>query len=159
MLTHSCTGLSDRFADALAAEDPRVRVLTPIRADPDSSSLDIGPESTQNNSLISNSWLCAASSAGTSDESAFPSSERTFNHFRSGSSKMRGTERRSRRAPRVEKKSLEPISKSSEEDDKAGELNEAEKVASVIFPADEDAPLPLYPGEEALDQPTSHVTA
>ena len=54
---------------------------------------------------------------------------------------------------------LEPISKSSEEDDKAGELNEAEKVASVIFPADEDAPLPLYPGEEALDQPTSHVTA
>ena len=56
-------------------------------------------------------------------------------------------------------KNLEPISKSSEEDDKAGELNEAEKVASVIFPADEDAPLPLYPGEEALDQPTSHVTA
>jgi hypothetical protein len=53
---------------------------------------------------------------------------------------------------------LEPISKSPEEDNEAGELDEAEKVVGVVFPADEDATLPLYPGEEALDQPTSHVT-
>ena len=54
---------------------------------------------------------------------------------------------------------LEPISKSSEEDNEAGELDKAEEVLSVVLPADEDATLPLYPGEEALDQPTSHVTA
>jgi hypothetical protein len=53
---------------------------------------------------------------------------------------------------------LEPISKSPEEDNEAGELDEAEKVVGVVFPADEDATLPLYPGEEAFDQPTSHVT-
>ena len=35
---------------------------------------------------------------------------------------------------------------------------ETEKVVGVVFPADEDATLPLYPGEEALDQPASHVT-
>ena len=52
---------------------------------------------------------------------------------------------------------LEPISKSPEEDNEAGELDEAEKVVGVVSPADEDATLPLYPGEEALDQPTSHV--
>jgi hypothetical protein len=53
---------------------------------------------------------------------------------------------------------LEPISKSPEEDNEAGELDEAEKVVGVVFPADEDATLPLYPSEEAFDQPTSHVT-
>ena len=53
---------------------------------------------------------------------------------------------------------LEPISKSPEEDNEAGELDETEKVVGVVFPADEDATLPLYPGEEALDQPASHVT-
>jgi hypothetical protein len=47
----------------------------------------------------------------------------------------------------------EPISKSSEEDNEAGQLDEAEKVVGVVFPADEDATLPLDPGEEALDQP------
>ena len=54
---------------------------------------------------------------------------------------------------------LEPISKSSEEDNEAGELNEAEEVLGVILPADEDAALPLDPSEEALDQPASHVAA
>ena len=54
---------------------------------------------------------------------------------------------------------LEPISKSSEEDNEAGELDKAEEVLSVVLPADEDATLPLYPGEEALDEPASHVTA
>src|SRR6476659_9547110 len=49
---------------------------------------------------------------------------------------------------------VERISKSPEEDNEAGELDEAEKVVGVVFPADEDATLPLYPGEEAFDQPT-----
>ena len=53
---------------------------------------------------------------------------------------------------------LEPISKSPEEDNEAGELGKAEEVLSVVLPADEDATLPLYPGEEALDEPASHVT-
>ena len=39
--------------------------------------------------------------------------------------------------------------KSSEEDNEAGELDAAEKVVGVVFPADEDATLPFYPGEEA----------
>ena len=54
---------------------------------------------------------------------------------------------------------LEPISKSSEEDNEAGELYKAEEVLSVILPADEDATLPLYPSEEALDEPAPRVTA
>ena len=56
-------------------------------------------------------------------------------------------------------KLLEPISKSSEEDNEAGELDKTEEVLSVVLPADEDATLPLYPGEEALDEPASRVTA
>ena len=56
-------------------------------------------------------------------------------------------------------KRLEPISKSSEKDNEAGELDKAEEVLSVILPADKDATLPLYPGEEPLDEPASHVTA
>src|SRR5512139_2001562 len=48
---------------------------------------------------------------------------------------------------------LEPISKSPEEDNEAGELNEAKEVLWMIFPSDEDAALPLDPGEEAFDQP------
>ena len=54
---------------------------------------------------------------------------------------------------------VEPISKSSEEDNEAGELDKAEEVLSVVFPADEYATLPLYPGEEALDEPAPLVTA
>ena len=53
----------------------------------------------------------------------------------------------------------EPISKSSEEDNEAGELDKAEEVLSVVLPADEYATLPLYPGEEALDEPAPLVTA
>ena len=34
---------------------------------------------------------------------------------------------------------------------------EAEEVVRVVFPADEDATLPLYPGEEALDQPAPRM--
>ena len=54
---------------------------------------------------------------------------------------------------------IEPISKSSEEDNEAGELDKAEEVLSVVLPADEDATLPLYPGEEPLDEPSPRVTA
>ena len=54
---------------------------------------------------------------------------------------------------------LEPISKSSEEDNEACELDKAEEVLSVVLPADEYATLPLYPGEEALDEPAPLVTA
>ena len=54
---------------------------------------------------------------------------------------------------------LEPISKSSEEDNEARELDESEEVLGVILPANEDAALPLDPRKEAFDEPTSHVTA
>jgi hypothetical protein len=43
----------------------------------------------------------------------------------------------------------------SEEHNEAGKLDEAEEVVGVIFPADEDSTLPLYPGEKALDQLTA----
>ena len=65
---------------------------------------------------------------------------------------------RAQTAYRNDTHQLEPISKSSEEDNEAGELDKAEEVLSVVLPADEDATLPLYPGEEALDEPASHVT-
>ena len=75
-----------------------------------------------------------------------------------------GLARGARRAKQLAKaprrgKWLEPISKSFEEDHEAGELDEAEEVLAVVLPADEDAALPLDPGEEAFDEPTSHVTA
>jgi hypothetical protein len=54
---------------------------------------------------------------------------------------------------------LEPISKSFEEDDEAGKLDKAEKIVGVVLPANEDPTLPLNPGEEALDEPASHVPA
>ncbi len=41
----------------------------------------------------------------------------------------------------------------------AGELDKAEEVLGVVLPADEDATLPLYPSEETLDEPPSHITA
>src|SRR5262249_6305027 len=54
---------------------------------------------------------------------------------------------------------LEPISKSPEEDNEAGELYEAEEVLGVVFPTDEDAALPLNPSKEALHEPASHIAA
>ena len=56
-------------------------------------------------------------------------------------------------------KCLEPISKSSEEDNEAGELHESEEVLGVKLPADQDAALPLDPRKEAFDEPTTHVAA
>ncbi len=54
---------------------------------------------------------------------------------------------------------LEPISKSFEEDNEAGQLEKAEEILGVVLPANEDPALPLNPGEEALDEPASHVAA
>ena len=54
---------------------------------------------------------------------------------------------------------LEPISKSFEEDDEAGKLDKAKEIVGVVLPANEDPALPLNPGEEALDEPASHVAA
>src|SRR5215471_15853714 len=54
---------------------------------------------------------------------------------------------------------LEPISKSFEEDDEAGKLDKAEEIVGVVLPTNEDPALPLNPGEEALDEPASHVAA
>jgi hypothetical protein len=54
---------------------------------------------------------------------------------------------------------LKPISKSPEEDNEAGDLNKAQEVLGVVLPANEDPALPLKPGEEALDEPASHVAA
>ena len=53
----------------------------------------------------------------------------------------------------------EPISKSFEEDDEAGKLDKAEEIVGVVLPANEDPALPLKPGEEAFDEPASHVAA
>ena len=57
-------------------------------------------------------------------------------------------------APRICKVSLEPISKSPEEDNEAGELDEAEKVVGVVFPADEDATFVMAKGGGAEIGPT-----
>jgi hypothetical protein len=51
---------------------------------------------------------------------------------------------------------LEPISKSPEEDNKAGELDKTQEVLCVVLPADEDPTLPLNPSKEALNEPSSH---
>ena len=58
-----------------------------------------------------------------------------------------------------EKRILEPISKSLEEDDEASELHEAEEVLRIELPADKDAALPLNPGEEPFDQPAPGISA
>jgi hypothetical protein len=54
---------------------------------------------------------------------------------------------------------LEPISKSPEEGNEAGELDKVQEVLSVILPADEDPTLPLNPSKEALNDPSSHKAA
>ena len=49
---------------------------------------------------------------------------------------------------------LGPISKSSEQDNEAGELDESEEVLWMKLPTHKDAALPLDPCEEPLDEPT-----
>jgi hypothetical protein len=46
-----------------------------------------------------------------------------------------------------------PFSKSSEEDEEARELDEPKEVLGIELPANKNATLPLYPGEEAFNQP------
>src|SRR5215471_19952524 len=41
---------------------------------------------------------------------------------------------------------LEPISKSPEEDNEAGELSKAQEILGIVFPADGDSARPLNPG-------------
>ncbi len=60
---------------------------------------------------------------------------------------------------RVHLVTLEPISKSSEQDNETSQLNKANEVLGVVLPSDEDATLPLNPGKEAFDQPAPHVAA
>jgi hypothetical protein len=52
---------------------------------------------------------------------------------------------------------LEPISKSPEEDNEAGELNKAQEILGRVLPADEDSALPLHPCEEVLNEATAHI--
>jgi len=54
---------------------------------------------------------------------------------------------------------LEPVSKLFEEDNEAGKLDKAEEIVGVVLPSNEDPALPLNLGEEALDEPASHVAA
>src|SRR5262249_43846783 len=60
-------------------------------------------------------------------------------------------------SPRL--RSLQPISKSPDEDNEASALYAAEEVVGVVFPTDEDAALPLNPSKEALHEPASHIAA
>src|SRR5215469_2049401 len=52
---------------------------------------------------------------------------------------------------------VEPISKSPEEDNEAGELNKAQEILGMVLPADENSALPLDPSEEALNEPAAHI--
>ena len=38
-------------------------------------------------------------------------------------------------------------------------MDKAEEIVGVVLPTNEDPALPLKPGEEALDEPASHVAA
>src|SRR3974377_424400 len=64
--------------------------------------------------------------------------------------------RMNRKSPKVVW-SLEPISKSFEEDDETGELHEAKEVLGIKLPADKNAALPLNPSEEPFDQPAPRI--
>src|SRR5215831_893363 len=79
--------------------------------------------------------------------------------WRPGSSPSTSSATRTATRLRPAVRSLEPISKSPEEDNEASELYEAEEVVGVVFPTDEDAALPLNPSKEALHEPTSHIAA
>ena len=59
----------------------------------------------------------------------------------------------------IQGRCLEPISKLPEEDNEAGELNEAKEVLWMIFPAHEDPALPLDLGKEAFDHPAPQEAA
>lgn len=52
---------------------------------------------------------------------------------------------------------LEPISKLFEEHRDAFELHKAQEDCGVIFPPDQQAPLPLEPGKEPFDEPAALI--
>jgi len=52
---------------------------------------------------------------------------------------------------------LEPISKSPEKDNEAGELSKAQEILGIVLPADGDSARPLDPGEGALNEPAAHI--
>jgi hypothetical protein len=54
---------------------------------------------------------------------------------------------------------LEPISKLSEQDAQGCKLHEAEEIARVVLPANQEPTLPLNPCKEALDDPPPLVAA
>lgn len=86
----------------------------------------------------------------------------TANRSGGGKELLRDTTDALRNAVRIVEaatRCLEPVSKSSEEDNEAGELDKSQEVLGVVLPADQDAPLPLDPGEEALDQPSPRISA
>src|SRR3954449_6904861 len=67
-----------------------------------------------------------------------------------------------RRTPGSElrdRRTLEPISKSPEEDEEASELDEAEEVLRIELPAHQQASAPLNPGEEAFYHPAPCISA
>jgi hypothetical protein len=52
---------------------------------------------------------------------------------------------------------LEPISKSPEEDNEAGELNEAQEILGMVLPADEDSALPLIQAKKRSMSQRTHI--
>src|SRR5215831_5887491 len=52
---------------------------------------------------------------------------------------------------------LEPISKLLQQHGDGGELHKTQEVSGVIFPANQQAPLPLQPGKEPLDEPAALI--
>src|SRR5579885_1509855 len=53
--------------------------------------------------------------------------------------------------------SLEPISKLLEEHGDASELYKTQEVGGVVFPANQQPPLPLEPGKEPFDEPATLI--
>ncbi len=92
--------------------------------------------------------LCISSSGLIIPKSESTSTRKLFNIIPRSSHGHRGRERNY----------VEPISKSSEEDDEASELQEAKEVFRIEFPAHEKAALPLNPGEEPFDQPAPCIS-
>jgi hypothetical protein len=52
---------------------------------------------------------------------------------------------------------LEPVSKSPEEDNEAGELSKAQEILGYSTPSGRGSARPLDPAEEALNEPAAHI--
>lgn len=55
--------------------------------------------------------------------------------------------------------SLEPISKLFQQHRDGSQLDETQEIGRMKFPTHQHSPLPLQPGEEALDQPTPLIAS